>query len=73
MQVDLDIQEREVIKQYAKQMLALFRSELRARNTPNVSAVDDLSIAFWMRLVEKMDEAQPEPKPRLKLRSHPWY
>lgn len=67
MQIDLDIQEREVIKQYAKQMLALFNRELRGGGSRNNLAIDAMSLAFWGRLAEKMDpEAaeRPDNKPR---------
>jgi hypothetical protein len=52
MQIELDIQEREVIKQYAKQMFALFRRELNDRNA---TGADAMSLAFWERLATKMD------------------
>jgi hypothetical protein len=68
MQIDLDTQEREVIKQYARQMFALFRREI-GNGTANATGADAMTLAFWERLEKKMDVG---PQPKVQVRSHVW-
>jgi len=54
MLIELDLQEREFIKSHAKSMAILFRSELKS-GSRNATGAYLLSIAFFERLVEKME------------------
>jgi len=58
MEIELDVQEREVIKLYAQQMATLFKRELSSRNA---TGADMMSVAFYLRLAEKM-EGKGEPQ-----------
>lgn len=55
MRIDLDLQEREVIKNFAKSMATVLRRDMGGRSR-NAFGVDAASIVFWERLVSKMEE-----------------
>lgn len=59
MRIDLDVQEREVIKSYAKQMATFFRRETGGGGSRNSLGIDAASVAFWERLVTKMEGPTP--------------
>ena len=62
MKIELDMQEREFIKMWAKQMFALIRRDI-APNGRNVTGADAASMAFYERLAQKM-EGDGGPAPR---------
>lgn len=59
MRIDLDMQEREVLKNYAQSMITVIKHDIKHKGA--MPGIGLNAINFWQRIVQKMDPAAKTP------------